>query len=678
MKWRNLKSFLRSRGIHALAGNEKMLRTETDGIAARYDGGTTPGGLHYYRCTDIVAELEECVREHAKAGRLTRRIGVTDDALRVTVLVDKGGRYTKGFVTVWDVDAGQSPTNSVFMGLYEGGDDRDSVLAVFGPAIRALEAASAAGINWPYQYGAALPATNDASVRAFYAHPLVKADRSRSTCMRDRAEDRGAVLTRLLARAPGPAHAKLPELPKVPYLSDECERCAALQSGGVRAPIIRTTPYRSIRIAWGGDIMFLHELVGTNGPNAIYPCHVCLIDRETLQTVGVPPAHPPALRSLATAVAHLLQLKSGPKKDQNRRSFSQVVAPIPTTEYRGHIALSPLHVTLGLVKDLVTKLFEFATELDKRALARRQWFCEPSLRLPGVRSLKDQIIAEQSLQRDIELLKNRLVGARRKLKTLVGHGMQPEMTDTNRRIVAFESEIKTNSERLLTVTNDIASAGGPFTRAVNDRIREFGVTDRPYHGGAYVGKDCERIMKHGTTISSVVRRVQLIDSDGNVTESGDDEVALQYDGLFAKLLECWRLYSAARPLCAHEVQLLEMRSAELATMWPRRFTPKFHLLTYHMPQFAHDWLSVGLSTEQCVESSHTIINTLDRTFAGITDRVPKLTSIGKRFLVHSDPAIPNFVPPPRICPHCTLPNATAAQPHCTCPHKRVQASRAKQ
>ena len=273
---------------------------------------------------------------------------------------------------MWDVDAGQSPTNSVFMGLYDGGDDRDSVLAVFGPAIHALEAASAAGINWPYQYGAALPATNDASVRAFYAHPLVKADRARSTCVRACAcamsRDRGAVLTRLLARAPGPSHAKLPELPKVPYLSDECERCAALKSAGVQAPTIRTTPYRSIRIAWGGDIMFLHELVGTNGPNAIYPCHVCLIDRETLQTVGVPPAKPPALRSIATAATHLLQLKTGPKKDQKRRSFSQVVAPIPTTEYSGNIAPSPLHVTLGLVKDLVVKLFEFAAALDERAI----------------------------------------------------------------------------------------------------------------------------------------------------------------------------------------------------------------------------------------------------------------------------------------------------------------------
>jgi len=84
-------------------------------MAARYEAGTTASGIPYFRCTDIVAELEEFVREKAIARLLTRRIGVTNDALRVTVLIDKGGGYTKAFITVWDVENGMSPTNAVFM-----------------------------------------------------------------------------------------------------------------------------------------------------------------------------------------------------------------------------------------------------------------------------------------------------------------------------------------------------------------------------------------------------------------------------------------------------------------------------------------------------------------------------------------------------------------------------------
>jgi Protein of unknown function (DUF1280) len=145
-------------------------------MAKRYESGTTDNGITFVRCTDIVAELEEFVSEKAMARLLTRRVGVTNDALRVTVMIDKGGGYTKAFISVWDVENGLSPTNAVFMGMFAGKDDRDSVYAVFGDALKSLEIA-AAGINWRYTYDADSDGmTNDESVKAFFDHPAVKAD----------------------------------------------------------------------------------------------------------------------------------------------------------------------------------------------------------------------------------------------------------------------------------------------------------------------------------------------------------------------------------------------------------------------------------------------------------------------------------------------------------------------
>ena len=181
VKWRNFNSYLLSHGIKALAGNDKILRTGINGNSTRYEAGTTDSGIPFFRCTDIVAELEELVADNAKAGRLNRRLGVTNDALRVTVMMDKGGGYTKAFITVWDVDQGLSPLNSVFMGWYQGQDNHDSVYAVFGDALGSLEIA-AAGINWPYQYTSAAPVTNDESVRAFLNHPAVQRDRKQCSC----------------------------------------------------------------------------------------------------------------------------------------------------------------------------------------------------------------------------------------------------------------------------------------------------------------------------------------------------------------------------------------------------------------------------------------------------------------------------------------------------------------
>jgi hypothetical protein len=238
----------------------------------------------------------------------------------------------------------------------------------------------------------------------------------------------------------------------------------------------------------------------------------------------------------------------------------------------------------------------------------------------------------------------------------------------NARIVAAESDLKSNSIALADTKTQLASAStvGPFTRLLQYRLDQFCVTERPYHSKCYIGRDCERIMKHGSTLSSAIRRQQMIDLNDRTEFLGDDALAQKYSVLFAKLFECFQLYSAARPLCSHELQLLEMRSTELASIWPRQFTPKFHLLTYHMPQFARDWLSVGLSTEQCVEAAHPIINELVRTCHGITQPVAKLRAIGKQFLLQSAASVADYAPPHRICPRCNLPIATTATLHCQC------------
>jgi hypothetical protein len=82
----------------------------------------------------------------------------------------------------------------------------------------------------------------------------------------------------------------------------------------------------------------------------------------------------------------------------------------------------------------------------------------------------------------------------------------------------------------------------------------------------------------------------------------------------------------------------------LAELWPRTFTPKFHVLTHHMPQFARDWSSIGLASEQCVESSHRLFNSLDVTFAGMTNMILKLKSMVKRFRLRASTSVSDYTP----------------------------------
>lgn len=469
----------------------------------------------------------------------------------------------------------------------------------------------------------------------------------------------------------------------MPYLSDACERCVGLKEAGVALPTIRTTPYRTIRISWGGDIVFLHALLGTDSHRGIYPCHICLIPKDELQTVGVPPTEHPRLRSLATATEHLKEFAIGPKGTRKQRAYSQTKRPILTREFIGNISPSPLHVTMGLVKNLIKQLFTEAATLDARARYHRQWFSEPDSLLEQsalTRELIELYRLEQSLQRDVNELPKQIEAAEEENRSLLKQHdalhrirfansrmrLANQMSALSASVTAKKAELKSKSERLTATTHKINSTDGPFTRAIQHRIDLFGIAERPYHSGEYVGKDCERIMQHGTTISSAIGRIELIDINGQTEYSGDDAIAQKYGALFGRLYECFKLYSAARPLCSHEIRMLELHSSALASQWPRTFTPKFHLLTYHMPQFARDWLSIGLSSEQCVESSHPKFNELLRTFAGITDPVRKVETIGKRFRVQSDSSIPDYTPPKRICPKCNLPNAETEAQHCVC------------
>lgn len=592
VRLRSVKSFLRSIGVKLLVGSEQVMRDQMEGDAARYQVGTV-NGITYCRCEDIVTELKEFVKECALAGQLKRRLGAPDDALRVTVSIDKGGSYTKAFITVWDADQSQSPLRAVLLGVYSGTDDRQSIKSVFGPAMAQLERA-APNIDWPYQYP---NSTNNSSS-------------SNST-----------------------------QSPRVfgPYLSDECGDCKALKARGAVQTPLRTTPYRSIHISWGGDIMVLHELLGTQGPSATYNCHVCEIHHNTLKTAKPPspssttavPAAP--LRTTATATAHYQQAVAGPKSVRPPKSQEQL--PLVTGEIAGCIGPSPLHVKMGLTKDLLTELQSEAAKLDERPRKERRWFAASAMQTRAVRQLRDMCLREQSLQRGQPRLHEQLEKATTKHARCVRQSMLPESQDAAAAIDRLSGQIKSNRIALEGVTAELNSAAtaGPFTRALSAELLKHHIHKRSYHGGEYVGGDCDRIMNHGDAIANCLRRTQLVGVDDSTADCGDDATAAKYRRLFAALRECSQLFSAPRALCSHEIKRLEEHSAALAELWPRTFTPKFHVMTHHMPRFARDWGSIGLASEQCVESSHRLFNSLDVTFAGVTNVILKLKSMVKRF-----------------------------------------------
>jgi hypothetical protein len=145
---RVLKRAFTSFGSKLLAGNEQALRDNLRARSSRYESGwcgTTP----FIRCVDVCGQLCEFLRGHAVGGSLKQRAAVSSDELRVTILGDKGGAYTKFLLTIWDVNEAQSPHNAVLLAMYKGDEDRDLIRTILTPVLEQLDKIDLGSVNPP-------------------------------------------------------------------------------------------------------------------------------------------------------------------------------------------------------------------------------------------------------------------------------------------------------------------------------------------------------------------------------------------------------------------------------------------------------------------------------------------------------------------------------------------------
>jgi len=212
---------------------------------------------------------------------------------------------------------------------------------------------------------------------------------------------------------------------------------------------------------------------------------------------------------------------------------------------------------------------------------------------------------------------------------------------------------------------------GPFRGALNALMKAHNINRQSYHGGALIGNDCDKILCRWQKFSGFLRAITLKRLDGNDVECGDNDTASIFTTFFNKLYQCYQLYSVARPLCCHELRALELRCASLGNWFPCAFPneslpPKFHLLTKHIPIFAQRWQTVGLASEQSVESMNRIVNRLERTYTTISNREQQLTALMDQLLLENNPDVRAISTRLRMCQRCDLPIARRFAKHCKC------------
>ena len=209
--------------------------------------------------------------------------------------------------------------------------------------------------------------------------------------------------------------------------------------------------------------------------------------------------------------------------------------------------------------------------------------------------------------------------------------MRDLLDEAKTKLTEHKSELKATQQELTALSADIASEStpGPFAARLIDCLNSYRIRKRLFHGGTFVGGDCDRIMTNAKAIAGCLGRTRLIDSAGDKAVAGDDASALKFSANLTKL----KIASLSSIDHAHYARTKSTRETRGCASWPRSFTPKFHLLGWHMVPFARVWRSIGLAAEQGVESTHRIFNRRHTTFAGICGVVMKLKSAVKHFLL---------------------------------------------
>ena len=117
--------------------------------------------------------------------------------------------------------------------------------------------------------------------------------------------------------------------------------------------------------------------------------------------------------------------------------------------------------------------------------------------------------------------------------------------------------LKKKEEELLTsLQQQWDKHAGPFVRSLDNMITLLHVKRQRYHGGAFVGNDCVRLLEGREQLSAVLNPQQFYAQDGTTHVIGSHEQSQLVFGLLDRLFHLHRLYSAARPLCSHEVSLM--------------------------------------------------------------------------------------------------------------------------
>ena len=224
--------------------------------------------------------------------------------------------------------------------------------------------------------------------------------------------------------------------------------------------------------------------------------------------------------------------------------------------------------------------------------------------------------------------------------------------DSHKEDLAWIKKLLKEKEKELEQTlKSLETIKGPFKTRFDNVLKKLKLQRAAYHSGSLVGPDVHKLTKKDNIklLTSVFKPLELkVNNDDDTTETtifSSHQLAQKLKTLLSKFADCYTLYTENRILCRHEVEMLVVRCCSLGCWFPANFPEqslrrKFHLLSVEIPKQVRRQLSIGIVTEQTIESIHPYINKLDRMFASVIDKGRKATLVMRQQNMFSNTMLP--------------------------------------
>ena len=456
---------------------------------------------------------------------------------------------------------------------------------------------------------------------------------------------------------------------------DTPEKALARQKTAAGGASATEVAPRRVVLCFVSDMKGLMQICGHAGPAATYNCLLCMARLNQTAKAGVPhlpelpepwkskdtrPAdiiNPPARKGTDEMLAHARRYaadaaKPGAPKDLSSADYASCANEpmIWSSDLSEHLSRTPLHITLGLGTNYIHAIKAEALALD----------IEWAMNVSDSDKLDAYIEAdgeENAARREAEEHRDTVESKAAGMAIELDHdpkadrkGTANSATDAHAWVLKYrnfkrerdaaEADAKKAEARAAAAEKrrDAAKTailggeveGGPFLKRYHAFLKEVGISEAVYFGGTFIGPYIEKVLASLDNIkllAGIVGPGRFVCPDGVERPFGSAARAAELESVLVPFAKLHHLFNRKDALCDHEIASFKLLIKEHAIAFATTFptvtpTPKMHVLNYHMEELLERHGSIGIDTEQGIESFHPEFTYVHNMFRSM-DRQPE-------------------------------------------------------